>query len=52
MNTSVLALVVAVGVAGLPAADKEVQTKDLPAAVQKAVKTEVAVNAAGTPITP
>ena len=52
MNTSVLVLVVAASVAGLSAADKKVQIQDLPAAVQQALKTEVAVNAAGKPITP
>ena len=45
MRTPVIALALALGVTGLSAADKKVQMKDLPAAVQKAVRAEEATGA-------
>ena len=45
MKTTLLALGLSVGVAALSAADKKVQMKDLPAAVQKTVQAEEAKGA-------
>ena len=45
MKTTLLALVLSVAVAALSAADKKVQMKDLPAAVQKTVQAEEAKGA-------
>ena len=45
MRYTLIALTVAAGVAGLSAADKKVQMKDLPAAVQKTVQAEEAKGA-------
>jgi uncharacterized membrane protein YkoI len=45
MKTTVIALALALGVTGLSAADKKVQMKDLPAAVQKTVRAEEAKGA-------
>lgn len=45
MNTTVIALALALGLTGLSAADKKVQMKDLPAAVQKTVQAEEAKGA-------
>ena len=42
MRTTVIVLALALGVTGLSAADKKVQMKDLPAAVQKTVRAEEA----------
>ena len=51
MQTSVLVWVAAASAAGL-SADKKVQIQDLPAPVPPALEPEVAVSAAGQPITP
>lgn len=45
MKIAIIALAVAVGAAGLSAADKKVQMKDLPAPVQKTVQAEEAKGA-------
>jgi len=45
MKTTLIALALALGVTGLSAADKKVQMKDLPAAVQKTVRAEEAKGA-------
>ena len=45
METTLIALALTIGIAGLSAADKKVQMKDLPAAVQKTVQTEEAKGA-------
>ncbi len=45
MKSTLLVLAVAVGITGLSAADKKIQMKDLPPAVQKAVQAEEAKGA-------
>ena len=45
METTLIALALTIGIAGLSAADKKVQMKDLPAAVQKTVQAEEAKGA-------